>query len=180
MTKKERTASEAILALEDDVAELKGMLKVIDNNVKLLLSRQNAKLTISANPVLIPGPATATVLAPTSTSTVTNSVESVESVEFPQVDPNAPARKRVVQEKITYGDGKVIILAQVEIFDLDGNLIDKKKTNSTGKWTVSLLPGKYLVRVAKPRTSTKPQATGQYEILVLPGDKPLQLGNRKL
>lgn len=178
--KKNRTASEAILALEDSVDEIKGILKVLDTNVKLLLSRQNVKLTIPSGPVLMPGPVTVSAPeAPTSIAPTASAV-TVEAVEFPQVDVNAPPRKRVVQEKLTYGDGKVIILAQVEIFDLSGNLVDKRKTNNTGKWTSSLMPGKYLIRIAKQRTSTKAQATGQYEILVLPGNKPLQLGSRKL
>jgi hypothetical protein len=177
-TPKKRTASEAIISLEQRVERMEGLLKSIDHNVKLQLSRQNVQLTVPSGPVLMPGPVT--VSAPTASAPI-GPAPTVEAVEFPQVEIQPATNvKRVVQEKVTYGDSKVIIIAQVEIFDMAGKLIDKKQTNNAGKWTSSLLPGKYLVRVAKQRTSTKPQATGQYEILVPPGNKPLQLGNRKL
>ena len=89
-------------------------------------------------------------------------------------------KKRVVQEKLIYGDGKNIVMAQIEIFNTKGKLIDKRRTNHSGKWTTSLMPGTYIIRVAKTATSSRPSATGQYEIVVEPESKPLQLGIRTL
>jgi hypothetical protein len=162
---KERSASEVILSLEHEVSCLKGMINSIDHNVKLLLSRQNVQLSVPVQQKLHQSP----VLARAESATV-------EAVEFVQVDNG----KRVVQERLTYGDSKPIILAQVEIFGMDGKLVDKRKTNNAGKWTSSLPPGKYMIRVAKTATSVKAQVTGQYEINITPGDKPLQLDSRKV
>ncbi|KKN67644.1 hypothetical protein LCGC14_0459030 [marine sediment metagenome] len=169
MTEEERTASEIILSLEQRVETMEGLVRSIDHNIKLVLSRQNAQLH-AVSPPAPPEPA-----PPPSSPTPT-----VEAVEFVQVQPSTPVKKRVVQEKLVYGDLKGIILAQVEIFDMSGKLVDKKRTNNAGKWASSLFPGKYMIRVAKQKTAAKPQATGQYEIIVTPGIKPLQLENRKL
>ncbi len=174
---KERSASEVLLSLEDRIENLEGLVRSIDHNVKLLLSRQNAPVATPPAPVVRATAEAPSVIVPTPKE---RNAPSVEAVEFVQEEQENPSKKRVVQEKLTYADGKVIILAQVEVFDINGKLADKRKTNNAGKWTSSLLPGKYTIRVAKQRTSLKPQVTGQYEIVVPPGDKPLQLESRKL
>jgi hypothetical protein len=174
---KERSASDVLLSIEERVEVLEGAVKSIDHNVKLLLSRQNAKLAASSVKLLpsqMPAAETPTPAQPQAEA------PTVEAVEFVQVQKDNPNAKRVVQEKLTYMDSKVIILAQVEIFNMNGECIDTRRTNNTGKWTSSLRPGKYTVRVAKQQTSVKPQVTGQYDIVVPPGNKPLQLENRKL
>ncbi|MDP2683514.1 MAG: hypothetical protein Q8P20_00505 [bacterium] len=169
-----RLASEVILDIEQRLHKLEGMINAIDFNIKLLLNDKNIQSRPS--PTSLP--------SNQATVPLTASVEAVEFVQEPIVTLKPPV-KRVVQESITYSDSKVIVLAQVEIFDANETngkrkLIDKVRTNNAGKWTASLFPGAYVVRIAKQATSLKPQVSIQYEINVPVSNKPLSLPARKI
>ena len=92
----------------------------------------------------------------------------------------ASAVKNVpVQQKILYPDGKNVCLANVEVFSSGKqgqlDLVKKCRTNSAGKWNVSLGAGKYLVSISKVGTSTKPGVEVSYPIEIPVSDKPLEL-----
>ena len=63
-----------------------------------------------------------------------------------------------VRQKILYPDGKLVCLANVEIFDMETKTIFQKlRTNATGEWIASLKPGKYQVNILKPKALNKPE-----------------------
>ncbi len=157
---KERQVSQVILDLEKKIDDILGYVKSIDTNVKLVLN------SVNLNNRALP-------------SKIGSKIATVEPVEFAQVSGDSKA-PRTVQGKLIYSDSKVMILAQVEIFDSSGQLVKKTKTNNAGKWIASLLPGTYNVRVAKAGNSVKPSVAGQYAVTVQPGNEPLQLESKKI
>lgn len=166
---KERTASEVLLTIEQKVNNLEKMIQTIDFNVKTLLNKQNSE------------PARVLVEKPRKKSFVSEQpAPTAEAVEFVQADVSSIDKKCTIQEKLLYENGKPIILAQVEIFDIKGNLVDKRRTNNIGQWMSSLLSGQYVVRIAKQATAAKSAVTAQYDLVVPVGEKLLQLENRKL
>jgi len=172
---KKRSASEVLLSLENRVEILEGLVRSIDHNIKLLLNNKN----ISERKI-IKEPINKISKPKVSKDKSASKVVTADAVDFVQVDSGVKNRKRTVRERLTYSDSKAIVLAQVEIFDSSGQLIAKKRTNNEGKWTESLLPGEYSIRVAKGKTSINPPIGVNYEIFVSPDDKPLQLEDRKL
>jgi hypothetical protein len=85
--------------------------------------------------------------------------------------------KSSVSQIITREDGSSIFLANVEIIDDNGSLINQTRTNNKGRWIMALTPGEYTVHVVKrapPDSGRKPIDTS-YKINVPPSEKPLEL-----
>lgn len=196
----ERKSTDVLLSLEAKVTESLGLLRNIDNNLKLLLNQKNiSEQTVKNLQALTPQPAPSIKMeAPAVTDpkppVVANQVpsvsNSVEAVDFPQVDNPVPVGgpPRTVQEKILYEkDGKIVLLAQVEIFQEEVinnqptlKLVKKTRTNNQGTWTAKLPPGVYKVRVAKQPVQNRPAIAKTYEVRVISGEGPLILESRKL
>lgn len=69
----------------------------------------------------------------------------------PSAQGQIPVMQRVVDK-----NGKSIFLADVEIMDLSNNqVLNKTRTNATGKWMASLNLGKYRVTVKKRESLSK-------------------------
>lgn len=70
-----------------------------------------------------------------------------------------------------------LFLANVEVFDHNGVLINQTRTNTKGRWLMALTPGDYQVQVIKryPPDSGKSPLDYKYQISVPPSDKPLEL-----
>lgn len=178
----ERKTSDVLIDLEEKVSQILSYVRTLDTNLKLLLNEKNTqqppqniqealKQAVESRP--------SEAFQPSADKPQV----TAEPVDFPQVEPVKPGGKeRVVQEKIFYKkDNKVVLLAQVEIFDSSGKkLVKKTRTNNQGAWTAKLSPGSYHLRVAKSATSTKPAICVNYQINVTPGDGPLTLESRKL
>lgn len=198
----ERKSSDVLLDIEAKVIEAVGMLRNIDNNLKHLLNQKNiTEQTVKAlqeahsnlkqvEKIQLTAEAPAQTLphlSPKSNPDIPSVSASVEAVDFPQVDNPVPigGLPRTVQEKIIYEEtGKIVLLAQVEIFSEDGRgnlvLVQKTRTNNQGAWTAKLKPGFYKVRVAKQAVQNKPAIAKTYDIRVTAGDGPLTLESRKL
>jgi len=74
---------------------------------------------------------------------------------FEALSPQAEMTGKVaVTQRITENNGKSVFLAEVEIYDKDGQVF-KTRTNGVGKWQASLPIGNYKVRIAKRESVTK-------------------------
>jgi hypothetical protein len=183
--KKARKASEVVLSLEDRVSKMENKLDIIDVNVKAILNKLN--LAGKEPKVRAPEPTKPTqpiaVAKPVSGPIVQAPIPTQEDVVFPQVEaPPEENRKSVVEQRITYDDGRPVILASVTISDAEikTNTIAKIKTDGHGKWHTQLFGGKYIVEVVKGPTAAKRGFKIEYEIEA-PGDgKPLTLERKQV
>jgi len=83
-----------------------------------------------------------------------------------------------VQQKVIFADGKPITMASVELLVNDnGNLVSYKKikTNATGKWTLNLPAGEYVVKVFKNRNFNNEEVRIETAIIVPQSNDPVQL-----
>jgi len=92
---------------------------------------------------------------------------------------NIKSNKKIsVQQRIVYPDNKNVFMASVEVLDLNGNIIEKLKTNNVGKWIVTLTSGEYQVKVNKAGTNNKREINMMYNITVPDQNTILDLGNK--
>ncbi len=91
------------------------------------------------------------------------------------IPQSGDGKKIPIQQKVLYPDNKVVVLANIEIFDTNKNLIKKTKTNNVGKWNALLEPGAYVVHVFKSGTVDKPSIDRKFEISVPVIDTPIEL-----
>lgn len=91
--------------------------------------------------------------------------------------PASTAKTTSVQQRIAYPDGKNVILANVEIFDLSGQLVKKTKTNSAGKWSAVLAAGTFKIHISKGATSEKPAVEYKLQVEIPLSDSPLELAS---
>jgi hypothetical protein len=79
--------------------------------------------------------------------------ERQEEIVFKEVDEkrgSIPVQQRVVDK-----NGKSIFLADVEVFNENGDLFTKVRTNGAGKWQTPLAVGTYKVIIQKLESLTK-------------------------
>jgi hypothetical protein len=88
----------------------------------------------------------------------------------------ANGAKASVAQFVTKND-LPILLANVEIFDMKDNLVNKIRTNPKGRWLTTLAPGDYKVHIQKeyPADSGRGSVDTTYQINVPQSDKPLEL-----
>jgi len=106
-------------------------------------------------------------------------INTNQVVEKPnQIEPtqkshinSIPVKQRVVDK-----NGKSIFLADVEVINVaSGEKITKTRTNGTGKWMASLVPGIYKVVLSKRESLTKEKIELIQEINVDGKTTPLEL-----
>lgn len=181
--KKARKASEVVLSLEDRIDKMDNKLDIIDVNVKAILNKLNlagrrrfqGQKSTPAQPVAV----SKSVSGPIAKAPI----PTQEDVVFPQIaEPPGENRKSVVEQRITYDDGRPVILASVTISDAEikTNTIAKIKTDSHGKWHTQLFGGKYIVEVVKGPTAAKRGFKIEYEIEALGDGKPLTLERKQV
>jgi hypothetical protein len=85
-------------------------------------------------------------------------------------------KKSSISQVIKRGDTPLYI-ANVEVFDEYGKLINQTRTNTKGRWLMALAPGDYRVHVLKrfPSDSGKLPIDTSYQISVPPSSKPVEL-----
>lgn len=88
----------------------------------------------------------------------------------------ASDKKSSVSQVIKRGDSPLYI-ANVEVFDDSGQLINQTRTNTKGRWLMALAPGSYRVHVLKrfPPDSGKLPIDTSYQINVPPSKKSMEL-----
>jgi hypothetical protein len=149
---KERKATDVLLDLETKIDAMQRAINSLSFDMKLVLEAikaKNVRLKSESGSDSKPASAAA-VTAPTVTA--------------PTVGPNI-----VVTHAMVYADNKPIRLGKVEIFNLDNELITSVMTNHTGKWTVTLKPGTYNIKLTKGATADKVALTHKYQINISEG-----------
>lgn len=71
----------------------------------------------------------------------------------------------------------ILFLANIEVLDENNELVSQTRTNTKGRWMMSLAPGDYQVHVTKrfsPDSGKRPIDT-MYQIMVPKSDKPIEL-----
>ncbi len=93
-----------------------------------------------------------------------------------QRGPKTKSIKCSVSQSLTK-DNSPIYLANVELLDESGSLINQTRTNTKGRWMMALAPGSYQVHVLKrfPPDSGKKPIDVTYPIVIPPSDKPMEL-----
>jgi len=80
-----------------------------------------------------------------------------------------------VMQRIVDKNGKSVFLANVEINDVNGAEVFKTRTNGTGKWMASLVPGNYKIIIRKGESLTKERAESIQDVIVDGTQSPLEL-----
>lgn len=148
----ERKVSDIIVALENKVNDIHTYIRSIDNNIKFILNKVNS-VQILTPPV---GDLHKQAKKPT--------VEAITSipVSFDENVPKRTAQQQVVVKAID----KPLLMANVEIFNENGVLVKKTKTNQTGRWIAGLPPGNYSVHINKRKSAHNPDVEFREDIKV--------------
>lgn len=114
----------------------------------------------------------------------TEHVEHDELIEGPgrskstrgQRGPKSKGSKASISQILSAGETP-LFLANIEIFDATGQLVNQARTNTKGRWLMALEPGEYQVHVLKrfPPDSGRVPVDTTYQITVPPANKPLEL-----
>lgn len=93
-----------------------------------------------------------------------------------QRGPKIKGAKCSVSQSLN-SDNSPIYLANVELLDENGSLINQTRTNTKGRWMMALAPGSYQVHVLKrfPSDSGKKSIDVTYPIVIPQSDKPVEL-----
>lgn len=93
-----------------------------------------------------------------------------------QRGPKTLTTKCSVSQDLSRDDSPVF-LANIELLDENGSLVNQTRTNTKGRWMMALAPGNYQVHVLKrfPPDSGKKPIDVTYPIVIPPSDKPLEL-----
>ena len=194
-----RKATDVLIELERKVDNLTKYVQSIDVNIKLVMNRLNGvgdskppaktqPIVKRQEPIVQPGPTSCSTAPQTpgkaeTGPTVESFIQVADNGKKQVVKPNAVetfGKKSLVHQKVVYADSKNVILAKVEIFDDNGGLMGTSQTNMTGKWNVSLKPGKYLVHICKPGTSNRPQVDQKFSMDVIASDTPIELDTLRI
>ena len=93
-----------------------------------------------------------------------------------QRGPIIKDKKLSVSQVLNHGDSP-LFLANIEVLDDKGVLINQARTNTKGRWLMALAPGDYQVHVSKrfPPDSGRSPIDMMYPINIPPSDKPMEL-----
>ncbi len=93
-----------------------------------------------------------------------------------QRGPKFSGAKASVSQVLTVGETP-LFLANIEILDEQGVLINQARTNTKGRWLMALAPGNYQVHVSKrfPPDSGRPPIDTVYPINIPSSNKPMEL-----
>lgn len=194
----QRKATDILLDLEYKVDNLIKVISVYDLNTKLILDRVNKILNIleksqnnSINkpidnsiikPVDIEIPKNeATVFVPSQQKIKVNDtpvvrVQRQTNDKFSEFSkPQDMNKKTPIMQLVKDSNGKVILMADIQIFDEKNELVAKAKTNATGKWQAHLKPGNYNVNIIKTDAASKREYRINNKIFVENSDTVMQL-----
>ena len=158
---KEKTFSQLVLEMHHEIGLIHKYVKNIDLTNKLILQQmresENVQIQLEVEKPPQTTPPIPTVSAPTVSA-------PIELPPFP--DHTLKTTKKVdVNQRLFFGsNGKNLSLAPIEIFDSTNNLVKKTRTNTSGRWSAQLLPGKYRVHVLKMGAKNNIIADMQYII----------------
>lgn len=104
-----------------------------------------------------------------------------EKEEFPEFVPeqkiNITPNTSPVIQRVLDGKNNKLYMAEVKIFDKEGNVLIKTTTNSAGKWNASLPEGNWKVLVSKSASVNRPKLEEIQIITVKANNKINDLGD---
>ncbi len=89
-----------------------------------------------------------------------------QKVETKKIAPIADGKIVQVTQRVVDKNQKSIFLADVEIKNVNGEVVQKIKTNSVGKWSTNLEPGQYRVNVYKRENASRQKINISQDISV--------------
>lgn len=161
--KKERSASEVLLSIEEEIKWLSAwarstdlVIKMMSNELKLL-NHVGAKPT----PQVLPAP-------PIPTAKVPAVIERPNPAHAPTVSTSVEKKPVTVQQRIVYSqDQRPVILADVKVFSIEsGTLMKHTRTNASGFWDAKIPMGLYKIEVKKGPNANKKGFLKKYEVVV--------------
>lgn len=189
----DRKATDILLEIDRKIDLLLKYQTTNDLNQKLILDRLNRLLKVNvehfttvqtempANKPLMAKPAQMASEDINEYGEVQKEVELQPKIgRRDQRIPTQDGKKIAVQQKIVYPDGKNVIIATVEIYNMSNVLVKRTRTNSAGKWNATLDPGKYLIHITKSATTEKPLVEQRYEVEIPISHGPLELEPPKI
>lgn len=100
-----------------------------------------------------------------------NPTETMVPVKYDASLNAVPVMQRVVDR-----NGKSVFLADIEIFNSDDeSSVFKTRTNGTGKWMASLVPGNYRIALRKRESLTKEKLEVNQNLQIDGSKSPLEL-----
>lgn len=199
-----RNISDVVLKLEQDFALLKKYVQNINNDLKILISNNNItnkNIEVLLNNLTQPLQKRPTVTAPDETLSLPKVAEPVikpfvgddvleEEYAIKKGKQRSQRKKAdslelsqvAVSQQIMLSDGKPLFLADVSIYDQNGEFIRKVRTNAKGKWLCALkIDTNYFIVIQK-KESNKKSIELRYDIDI-PSEtdgKPVELPPRVL
>jgi hypothetical protein len=180
----ERTTTDIILDLKQEVENLSSEVKNMSFSIKLLLDRTNTILQNQKSSVQETKPQEEIVFpaVPQKKKQIKEIVLDKRKEELPNKKSNY--KEVNVSQKVVYPDGTPVILAGVRIFDANKNDITKSltgkdliRTVTSGKWNIAIPPGDYFVQIQKEANASKPafEQTVQFNVSGIDGSLILEV-----
>jgi len=176
-TKEARSSTDILLELEQKLDTLGKRFQVIEHLQKIILGKLNAKVDVAptlqktevknVNPSVVnkdnfeqrPKTSSFADLAAqhgvkVEDDVTTDLIEAVDTREVSVRGSRGPVIKHSGQKKnviqyVRFPDGKPILLASIEILDLNDEILNRTRTNTKGSWKAPLLPGIYKIHLLK-------------------------------
>lgn len=169
-----RTTTDIIILLEKKIDQLNGFIQNFDNNIKIVMNKLSmlenlikSQTNISKTDNVIKKP----MLSVEPVEQVSLNIKSTQEIKKIEKTNNSISGSVNVTQVVLYPDNKRVLYAVVEFFNSNEELVDKTKTNTSGRWAKKLVPGKYKVKISK----SNPAFKLEYDILVENSDQTLEL-----
>lgn len=197
-----RTATDILLSIESKLIELDGRVKNQEFLLKTLLGKTNRVASIPPPSVSKQYPdvinkdnfdnrrktnAFSEIASEqgidVDSSSISRSYDANNMVEASvrlssrgQRGPKSKGQKSAVSQILMNGNSP-LFLANIEVMDVNDELVSQTRTNTKGRWIMSLAPGDYQVHVSKrfPADSGKKPIETTYPISVDSSDSPIEL-----
>lgn len=176
---KERSVSEVILSMEQNLISIHKMIGVYDFNTKIILDKVNKIYSLlSQNTEVKNNIQAAKIEQP---NIVQNQkflpIEEKPIIKNKTFNVNSSGKTIPVVQRIVNQENKDIFMAEVIVNDNNNNLLAKTKTNAVGKWQANLPTGTYKISVSKMDTATKKRLNYSGDIVIEVSEGILNLPN---
>lgn len=171
-----RSAVDILLSIEQKLILLEQRFQNSENNIKLLLAKQNKNISTSE-----------TVINKDNFENRKKTNEFEKLAESKGIDLGLKDKKNqssntvkkgneMVSQLVQYNDGSLVFMATVEVTDQNGR-INKTRTNTKGRWSLVLGPGDYMVHISTnyPPSAGKKNVDMKYSVNVPPSENPVEL-----
>ncbi len=156
---KERSASDVLLSIEEEVKWLVAWAKSTDLVIKMM---SNELKLLSHAGIVKPQPKRQALPLPTAVT------ERPNPAHKPTVSSPGGKKHVTVQQRIVYSqDQRPVILADVKVFSVEsGTLMKHTRTNASGFWDAKIPMGLYKIEIKKGPNANKKGFLKKYEVAV--------------